>query len=296
MLQPSPILQRLPHESPTPLRVSDACSFRLQSFPHCLSRSDTTVVRAANGLLHRGGGKSQPGGGAGGRSTVVIFSSLSLCLSISSLSLHTRLSEGPVLAFSHLVMYNSMTVPLVRGCPYITFVFSHSSNPQFSTTHAVLQLVPSEDCTKHRLVFNNGQTWLIYSSEPLALSKDLRVTRAFKGVIRVALAPPKISMSEAILDRFSSAVYPIEGHATMSASFQLTYEWKKHGWGALLMLSLPMHRDIMSSPSSDNTFRALAYKSMDGDMHGVVGDSWVLKETPISVGWLPKPLGRRFGN
>ena len=178
---------------------------------------------------------------------------------------------------------SGVAVPLVRGCPYITFVFSDSSIPQFSTIHAVLQLLPNEDCTKHRLVFNNGQTWLIYSSEPLALSQNLHVTRAFKGVIRVALLPSNTE-SEAILDRFSSA-YPIEGHAAMSASFQLTYEWKKLGWGGLLMLSLPMHRDIMSSPSSDKTLRALAYKSMDGDMHGVVGDSWVLNEIPISVGW-----------
>ena len=109
---------------------------------------------------------------------------------------------------------SGVAVPLVRGCPYITFVFSDSSIPQFSTIHAVLQLLPNEDCTKHRLVLNNGQTWLIYSSEPLALSQNLRVSRAFKGVIRVAFAPPSSNESEAILDRFSSA-YPIEGHAPM---------------------------------------------------------------------------------
>ena len=144
-------------------------------------------------------------------------------------------------------------------------------------------------------MLKNRQTWLLYSSEPLALSQNLRVSRAFKGVIRVAFAPPSSNESEAILDRFSSA-YPIEGHAVMSASFQLTYEWKKSGPGELLMLSLPMHREIMSSPSpssssssssssSDRKLGGLSYKSLDGDMHAVVGDSWVLNETPISVGW-----------
>ncbi|MCO5552493.1 hypothetical protein L7F22_006005 [Adiantum nelumboides] len=52
------------------------------------------------------------------------------------------------------------------------------------------------------------------------------------------------------------------------------------------MLSLPMHRDIMSSPSLDDCIQSsVMYKTMDGDMYAVVGESWTLNEMPISVGW-----------
>ncbi|KAH7416579.1 hypothetical protein KP509_14G097500 [Ceratopteris richardii] len=51
------------------------------------------------------------------------------------------------------------------------------------------------------------------------------------------------------------------------------------------MLSLPMHRDLMLYPSSDCIQLSVTYRSMDGDMVGVVGDSWTLNRTPISVGW-----------
>ena len=209
---------------------------------------------------------------------------------VPDLTVKTRSGKHVVSHFDDLSVTlefpgTGMSVPLVRGCPYTTFVFSDSSLLQFSTRHIVQKLVPNEDRTKHRVTFINGQTWLIYSSEPIELSQNLQGSRNFEGVIRVALLPSNNSEAEDILDRFSSAAYPIQGHANMSGSFELTYVWKKSGQGELLMLSLPMHRDIMSSPSTDNTLPALAYKSMDGDMHGVVGDSWVLKETPTSVGW-----------
>lgn len=147
----------------------------------------------------------------------------------------------------------------------------------------MLQVTPNGNCTKHTVLLNNGQTWLIYSSDPLALSPNLAVNRMFKGVVRVALLTGS-NDAEAILDKFSSA-YPLQGHADMSSPFQVKYEWNKNGWGGLLMLSLPIHRDMMSFPSIENIHPALTYKSMDGDMHAVVSDSWVLNEIPISIGW-----------
>ncbi|MCO5577785.1 hypothetical protein L7F22_031618 [Adiantum nelumboides] len=183
-----------------------------------------------------------------------------------------------------LAFPGGMTVPLVRGCPYVTFIFDDPTAFQLSTVHAVLQVAPSHSCTKHKVSFNNGQTWLIYSSDPLALSANLSVNRDFKGVVRIALLTSD-GDAERVLDKFSTA-YPVEGHADVGVPFQVKYEWKKGGWGGLLMLSLPMHRDIMSSPSLDDCIQSsVMYKSMDGDMYAVVGDSWTLNEMPISVGW-----------
>ncbi|MCO5601657.1 hypothetical protein L7F22_055780 [Adiantum nelumboides] len=52
------------------------------------------------------------------------------------------------------------------------------------------------------------------------------------------------------------------------------------------MLSLPMHRDIISSPSLDDCIQSsVMYKTMNGNMYAVVGESWTLNEMPIFVGW-----------
>lgn len=176
-----------------------------------------------------------------------------------------------------------MTVPLVRGCPYITCVFDDYVTPQISTIHAVLDVKPNSNRTKHKVLMNNGQTWLIYSSDYLALSSNLTVNGQFKGFIRIVLLTGDDSI-EAILDSFSST-YPVQGHADLSVPFQVKYEWKKCGSGDLLMLSLPMHRDIMSSPSVDQSCSALSYNGIDGKMQGVVSDCWVLNESSLAVGW-----------
>lgn len=176
-----------------------------------------------------------------------------------------------------------LTVPLVRGCPYVTFIFDDYSTFQLSTIHAVLQVTSNDSCTKSKVLLNNGQTWLIYSSDTLSLSPNLAVNASFKGIVRMALLTSGDD-AERFLDKFSSA-YPIQGHTDLSVPFQVKYEWKKGGWGGLLMLSLPMHRDMMWFPSVDCIQPSVMYKSMDGDMHAVIGDSWVLNEIPISVGW-----------
>lgn len=182
-----------------------------------------------------------------------------------------------------LAFPGGMTMPLVRGCPYVTFIFDDATAVQFSTIHAVLHVASSNSCTKHKVSLNNGQTWLIYSSDTLALSSNLAIDGDFKGVVRVALLTGD-NHAERILDTFSSS-YPVQGHADLGVPFQVKYEWKTGGCGDLLMLSLPMHRDMMSSPSPDLIQPSVAYKSMDGDMYAVIGDSWTLNEMPISVGW-----------
>ncbi|KAH7431171.1 hypothetical protein KP509_08G034200 [Ceratopteris richardii] len=176
-----------------------------------------------------------------------------------------------------------MVVPLVRGCPYITLIFDEAASLQLSTIHAVIEVSTFESSTKHKVTFNNGQTWLIYSSDAVNISSNLVVNQDFKGVVRVALLTGN-EATEEVLDSFSSA-YPLQGHADISCPFEIKYKWKKGGWGELLMLSLPLHRELMSYPSPDNVQTAVTYRSMDGDMHAVIGDSWTLNEIPICVGW-----------
>ncbi|KAL3693410.1 hypothetical protein R1sor_007061 [Riccia sorocarpa] len=176
-----------------------------------------------------------------------------------------------------------LSVPLVRGCPYVTFLFK-GGTPVFSTAHAVLELRSNPEQTRHKLVLNNGQTWLIYSSSKLPLDKDLSLAshKGFKGVIRIALLPCGDD-SEDFLDRHSKC-YPVRGTADFTVPFRVKYVWKTLGWGELLMLSLPHHREILQDHKI-TLLPQFSYVSIDGSLEGVVGDHWHLQTDPLHVGW-----------
>jgi hypothetical protein len=127
---------------------------------------------------------------------------------VADLSL--RLQEGcethVVSAFDDLSVTldfgQRMTVPLVKGSPYIT-VICHYGTPVFSSIHAVLDFWSNSEKTKHRIKLNNGQVWVIYSSAPLELSRELAATAEFQGVLRMTTIPGDNRETESVLDRFS---------------------------------------------------------------------------------------------
>nr|POF18981.1 putative endo-1,3(4)-beta-glucanase [Quercus suber] len=52
------------------------------------------------------------------------------------------------------------------------------------------------------------------------------------------------------------------------------------------MLAHPLHLQILSGDDSNVTvLEEFKYNSIDGDLVGVVGDSWALKPAPVSVNW-----------
>ncbi|KAF3439921.1 hypothetical protein FNV43_RR18199 [Rhamnella rubrinervis] len=56
--------------------------------------------------------------------------------------------------------------------------------------------------------------------------------------------------------------------------------------GDLLMLAHPLHLELLANDDSEVTvLDDFKYRSIDGDLVGVVGDSWVLKPNPVSVTW-----------
>lgn len=114
---------------------------------------------------------------------------------------------------------------------------------------------------------------------------SLITSRGFSGIIRIAVLPGSDPPYESILDRFSSC-YPVSGEAVFTKPFCLEYKWEKKGWGELLLLAHPLHLRLLSA--EDGCFSVLddfKYKSIDGELVGVVGDSWVLKSDPVSVTW-----------
>ncbi|XP_031481517.1 ascus wall endo-1,3(4)-beta-glucanase [Nymphaea colorata] len=175
-----------------------------------------------------------------------------------------------------------LSFPLVRGSPFLTAEFSSAAGVSISTIHAILSLTSTPDLSKHVITLNNGQTWLIYSSSPLRFSQTIGSLTAgrFSGVLRIAFLPDP--SAEPILDLFRSA-YPISGSAVLTKPFSFQYEWRKRGTGDLLLLAHPLHRRLL--PPSATVLPAVCYRSIDGDLVGVVGDSWTLLTNAIPITW-----------
>ncbi|XP_015880475.3 glucan endo-1,3-beta-D-glucosidase 1 [Ziziphus jujuba] len=176
---------------------------------------------------------------------------------------------------------------LVRGSPYITFSVSDETQVSISTGNSILSIFSSNSRKKHTVKLKNNQTWLIYASSSVSFahSSTKLVSDAFSGTIRIAIKPDSNSKHEKILDRFSNR-YPVSGEAAFKKPFSLEYRWQKKGNGDLLMLAHPLHLRLISKDDRDVTIlKDFKYKSIDGDLVGVVGDSWVLKTTPGPVTW-----------
>lgn len=156
-----------------------------------------------------------------------------------------------------------------------------------STVHAILELTPNSSCTKYTIKLNNNQTWLLYASSPISFSHDMKRINSsvFSGVIRIAALPDADPRFESVLDRFSSC-YAVSGDTDLTKPFTLEYKWEKKGWGDLLMLAHPLHLRLLSDTDcSIDVLSDFKYNSIDGELVGVVGDSWVLKSDPVSATW-----------
>ncbi|XP_062009686.1 glucan endo-1,3-beta-D-glucosidase 1-like [Rosa rugosa] len=177
---------------------------------------------------------------------------------------------------------------LVRGSPFLTCSVSNRTSISISTIHAILSFSSNESRTKYTIKLNNNQTWLVYTSSSIDLtntSVSLITSTGFSGIVRIAVLPESDPQFESVLDRFSSC-YPVSGEAVFTKPFALEYKWEKKGWGDLLMLAHPLHLKLINGDDCDVTvLEDFKYKSIDGDLVGVVGDSWVLKPDPVSVTW-----------
>jgi len=176
---------------------------------------------------------------------------------------------------------------LVRGSPYLTFSVKKPSHLLISTSYDIRSVTSNWSRTKFTIQHSNNQTWVLYASSPIKLSHEtFKITsKAFSGIIRIALLPDSDPKYKAILDRFSSC-YPLSGDAKLSETFCLEYKFEKKGSGDLLLLAHPLHIQLLSKSKSDvSVLDDFKYQSIDGDLVGVVGDSWLLKTDPISVTW-----------
>ncbi|KAL2335311.1 hypothetical protein Fmac_016524 [Flemingia macrophylla] len=193
-----------------------------------------------------------------------------------------RASSGKhaILSYSDLsvtldILSISMSFFLVRGSPYLTFSVTRPSLLSITTIHAIHSLSPNDSHTKFTLKFNNGQTWLIYASSTIHLSNTFSEinSNAFTGIIRVALLPESDSKHETVLDKFSLC-YPVSGKAVFREPFCVEYHWETNVVGDLLMLTHPLHLQLLCKEDNDlnhvTVLDDFKYRSIDGDLVGVL--------------------------
>ncbi|KAK7381136.1 hypothetical protein VNO78_33662 [Psophocarpus tetragonolobus] len=178
---------------------------------------------------------------------------------------------------------------LVRGSPYLTLLVTRPTPLSITTNHVILSFssTASTSFNKFTIKFNNGQTWLLYASSPIKLSNtNSEITsEAFSGTIRIALLPNSDPQNEAILDLCSFA-YPVSGNAVIREPFCVEYIWDIKGSGEVLLLAHPLHVQLLCTSETDvAVFNDFKYRSIDGDLVGVMGKSWVLRTEPVSVTW-----------
>ncbi|BAT83287.1 hypothetical protein LR48_Vigan843s002100 [Vigna angularis] len=225
--------------------------------------------------------------------TALLYQAFVPDLTISSTQTLSTPQNRVISSFSDLgitldIPSSNLRFFLSRGSPFITASVTSSTSLSITTVHTILSLSPNNDKnTKYTLKLNNTQTWLIYASSPIYFNHDgaSQVTsKPFSGIIRLAVLPDPNYAT--ILDKFSSC-YPLSGHATLQEPFRLVYQWKKAGSGDLLMLAHPLHVKLLSSKNNGQitVLSDFKYRSIDGDLVGVVGDSWVLETDGIPVKW-----------
>ncbi|XP_071730991.1 glucan endo-1,3-beta-D-glucosidase isoform X2 [Rutidosis leptorrhynchoides] len=207
-----------------------------------------------------------------------LFSSTAFTYQIFNADLTISTVDNPDPNQTHIISsFNDLSVTLdlpnlrfflVRGCPFLTFQFT-----------------PNSSKTKYKFKLNNGQTWVLYSSSSIDLSYEMsKITSLpFSGIIRIVVLTNSDTKLEQVLDQYSSC-YPVSGDANFTKPFSVEYKWEKKGWGDLLMLANPLHLRLLDN-SSTKVLNDFKYQSIDGELVGVIGDSWVLNTDPVSVTW-----------
>ena len=177
----------------------------------------------------------------------------------------------------------SMAVPVVYGMAYASGLYD-GVTPKISLPvglGSVNGMPPgSATGTRFELKLNNGQTWILYASQPTTISAGgnaVTFGAAFKGSVRVALQTAQVTA--AVLDKYSTAI-PIGAALRLSATADtgvVEFAWKKQGTGTILAMGLPHHLEHLAQPEIVTD----GITSVRGPIRGVAGDLWQL-QYPLS--------------
>ncbi|MCE9577395.1 MAG: hypothetical protein K8W52_29875 [Deltaproteobacteria bacterium] len=181
----------------------------------------------------------------------------------------------------------AMQAPLVRGMAYATMAYE-AATPRISSQHAITS-IDTLHGRRFVVALNNGQTWILYASADLDLTRAgdvLTASAPFTGTLRAAIDP---GGAAALLDAHAAAI-PTGAAVSAQAkgdTARLIFDWHVTGTGDPLMMALPHQREILT----DATPAALTLPTIKGDMTAVVGARWTLTEALPTITWTaPRPI------
>jgi len=196
------------------------------------------------------------------------------------------------------VQYNSggnyMSSPIVRGQTYHTVEYSNLT-PVLRTIHAITSVNGGGSSgtfsgTKLKLQFNNGQTWLIYSSSSITWTVSgsrVAASGPFNGAVRAAMMMD--ASQESAYDQFSGT-YPVSGSMSYSVSNNvatINFNFVKRGTGQIMIFALPHHQDILTN--ANYVSPQIRYRSLKGYMVANIGDTWVMREPLVTdIGFMSR--------
>jgi endo-1,3(4)-beta-glucanase len=193
---------------------------------------------------------------------------------------------------------SSMIAPIVQGSPYITTKWD-GLTPVITTAHAILSVNGATGTTfsgtKFKIALNNGQTWILYASNPITFTlsgSTMTALSTYNGVLRsVCMTDPSF---ENVLDQHKDSV-PIASKVGWTSSGDtavIQFDYITEDDSAPLIMTLPHHRDMMSGVTyvMNN-----AYNTMKGKMSGLVGKIWRMMEQLTSITWsAPREISPQY--
>ena len=181
--------------------------------------------------------------------------------------------------------------------PYLTTVYT-GLTPEVSTIHAILSIngaSPNASITDSRfeLVLNNGQTWVLYASEPIALTytgnNTFQGPSQWNGVLRMAVVSGNnVATSTTLLDAHADA-YPTGGTVSATATgdqAELVFDWELVSMSGgtatqALQCALPHHLPVLQETPQAGT----GYPTIKGNLPLVLGGAWHMTEALTTIGF-----------
>jgi len=192
----------------------------------------------------------------------------------------------------------SMRTPLVRGMPYASARYS-GLTPRLTFAASPITSIngrsppaASYSGTRFEVALGNGQTWVLYTQTSVSVRVNggaITFGGTYDGYVRVAAATSSSDL--ALLDTYASRI-PTGGYVTPAAhgdSASLTFSFTAEGSGELLSMALPHH--LEEGHLYGVSRASLTYTTLKGEMGGVVGDTWTVREALPVVEWgAPRPI------
>ena len=228
------------------------------------------------------------------------FGARELVHTTRSIRSHGDLSVTVAWASGAMLADGSMVVPLVRGMPYASAIYTKMTPQLTFGTSPILNFNgqppdAAKTVTAARLQFDlaNGQTWVVYAKAPVDVTVDgptVRFVKPYDGVLRAAIVTADTA---GVLDAYASRVptgCSVQATA-LGDRATLSFAFEAQGEGELLTMALPHHMEEGRLGGVART--KLSFSTLKGEMIGVVGDTWQVYEALPALEWgSPRPIAK----